>query len=146
MAVQIRLTKGIAGFWTGGWGGGPLVLISLGCLLTAGLAGGSLDTSLEYSLFSFVSLPRPASASDKAADRAPTFDPPEGAGGIAGLGLSGELLCGGCCGGCCGGGNRGASVFTCPLGVDPVKNTVDDIITSHWLYLLKFIFSLIIHF
>lgn len=129
----VILTKGII-FCVGGCGGGPLVLISLGCLLTAGLVGGSLGTSLGISLecslecsleWSAEPLSRPASASDNAADSAPTLL--VGAGGIAGRALSGEYLCGGgwwgwgggWCG--CGGGNRGASLLTCPLGVEPAK-------------------------
>lgn len=119
------LTKGIAGFWTGGWGGGPLTLMSLGCLLTTGRAGGgSLGWSLGDSLCSLAGasrgespLSRPANASESEAASAPMF--PEGAGGSVGLVFSGEAF-----GGCCGGGNLGASIFTCPFGVEPRKLNV----------------------
>lgn len=123
--LLVRLTKGII-FCVGGCGGGPLVLISLGCLLTTGLTWGSLGTSLCISLecslecsleWSDVPLSRPANASDSAADNAPTLPV---AGGIACRNLSGEDFCGGGCWGW-GGGNRGASVLTCPLGVEPAK-------------------------
>lgn len=98
------LTEGIACFWTGGCGGGPLVFVSLGCRLTIGLEdGGSLGASLKTS---FVGI------SENTADFELTLLELL----LNDRGLSGEDFLG-----CCGGVKRGASFGIWPLGVVPEK-------------------------
>lgn len=113
-----KLTIAIAGFCTGGCGGGPLVFTSLGCRLTAGLDGGGSLLSLGESTWDS----RLAMASLNAADMELSLFPGSGE-GRTGLLFSGDDLCE-CC--ACGSwrGDRGLSGFTWPLRVVPAKVSV----------------------